>query len=286
MKQTISRVLAAALCLALTLALCPAGFAAGAPRPILYTYYRQAGWGDRVQVACVDEDGGLWLAVGCDSEMRWPWSLEEQLAWMQTAGNLEKVGELTSGALFDLNSLVLSAEDCGEKTVPCACDAGTEYSYIVRYDREDGAPERVLLGASGDDLFENFDPNAQALYRWLRETFPQVTSYAGLMGPVGFTPISLLAFCGKADVDLSGAEVTAFSIDCEAGPIELEITEDEKEAARARVMYGTVTGKANATTVTGGTVVISFREADGRFLCSFEFYRGLLVRQDGMYYVE
>ena len=38
------------------------------PRIILFTFYRQMGWGDRVQIGCVDEDGGIWAGIGFDSE--------------------------------------------------------------------------------------------------------------------------------------------------------------------------------------------------------------------------
>ena len=40
------------------------------PRIILYTAYRQVGWGDAVHIGCVDENGGLWAAKGYDSELK------------------------------------------------------------------------------------------------------------------------------------------------------------------------------------------------------------------------
>ena len=36
-------------------------------RPILYTYYRQLGWGDSVQIGYVDSNGDLWALKGNDS---------------------------------------------------------------------------------------------------------------------------------------------------------------------------------------------------------------------------
>ena len=42
------------------------------PKIILYTAYRQMGWGDAVQIGAVDENGGLWAVIGSDAELKWP----------------------------------------------------------------------------------------------------------------------------------------------------------------------------------------------------------------------
>lgn len=269
---------------ALLALLSAANAASGRPEVILYTYYRQVGWGDRVQAACVDSQGGLWLATGFDSQLRWPCKPEEQLAWLQTDTRLTRVGALDDKALFDLKGLVLSVDEQEGSPWPAACDAGAEASYAVQYDAEGGA-QCVLLGMSGDSCFENLDPDAQALYLTLRQLFPQVTCYGGGMGPAGFAPVSLSAFCGWGDIDLRDAEVRAWETSCEEGPLPVELTEAEQAEVIALVRDLQVTGKANASGVTGGTGCFSFYDREGRLLASVEFYKGLLVRPDGMYTV-
>ena len=46
-----------------------------------------------------------------------------------------------------------------------------------------------------------------------------------------------------------------------------------------------VTGKASSMATTGGTTVYTCYDQDGLPLASFEFFGDLLVRPDGMYYV-
>ncbi len=281
------------ICLIATMLLaagtCPAGGAepANAPGPgqvILYTAYRQAGWGDRVQIGCVDDDGCLWLATGYDSELKWPYQTEEQLEYLRISGGMELIGRLSREKLFDLKSLVLSTEDQGHASHPAANDAGTERSYAVQYDRERRA-HCILLGMSGDDCFENTDPDAQALYLYLRRTFPQVTCYGGSMGPQGFQPVSIRSFCGMEGLDPDGLTVSAVYMDCEAGPQKLSVSETDRQELLDLIRYGKVTGKANATVTTGGTVCYDLSDPSGRVLASLELYQGLLVRSDGMYVI-
>ena len=52
-------------------------------RPILYTYYRQLGWGDSVQIGYVDSNGDLWALKGNDSELEWPGGRENQLRYLE-----------------------------------------------------------------------------------------------------------------------------------------------------------------------------------------------------------
>ena len=150
---------------------------AGISRIILYTSYRQVGWGDSIQVGCVDERGGVWLLTGNDSDLHWPVSPSEQLSYLSSCGILARQGRLNDADLYDIMSLVSACPDMGSASWPAANDAGTESSYAVRYDGS-GNPMPVLLGMSGDDCFENADANAQALYLSLRSLFPQVTSYS------------------------------------------------------------------------------------------------------------
>ena len=258
------------------------------PQIILYTYYRQLGWGDRVQIGFLDKDGNIGIMNGHDSGLKWPYTASEQLAYLnanRSKFQLEKLSKPYD--IFSINSLVLSVEDQGDKTVSAANDAGTEKSYAVRYSRE-GEPEIILLGQSGDDYFENFDPDAQALYRLLRQLFPLVTCYAYRadgMGPQGFTPVPLTAFIGIDAEAIRNASVEGYLSDCEAGPIPLEMTEETTETLRSFILNGRVTGKADAVISTGGYYMYSFFDAEGKLIGSVDLDGGRLVRNDGTYYI-
>ena len=257
------------------------------PSPILYTYYRQLGWGDVMEIAYVDSEGGLWLLTGSDSDLHWPWKEAEQLEFLRSSGGFTRVGQLKSDELFDLKGLVLSAEDMGGEIQPAANDAGSEYSYAVQYDRNDQAT-LILLGVSGDELYENTDPDAQALYAWLRSAFPQVTSYAGepYMGPAGFEPIPLHSFTGLIFFDPAEVKVSGGYMDCEAGYIPFDLSPEDEAEILDLIANGMVTGKANASMVTGGTKVFHLEDRAGNWVGSIELYDGLLVWADGMYYLK
>ena len=94
------------------------------------------------------------------------------------------------------------------------------------------------------------------------------------------------SFChGDAD-KLETAVITAADIDCEAGPIPVELTETEIASIRRLAMNGKVTGKENDMSVTGGTRVYVFQTPEGEYIMSIELYHGLLVATDGMYNYE
>ena len=262
-----------------------AGAEKDARRMILVTYFTQLGWTDTITIGCVDDDGNLWTMESVYTELQWPASPEEQLVFLAEAKNLEKAGRIDGDDLFDLKGLVNCAEDRGRDTEYVADDAGIEFSYAAQYD-SDGLTGIVLLGASGDECFENTDPNAQALYLWLRKTFPDIPSYAyddSGMGPKGFQPVPVIEFLKMQDLDLTGATVTCYAVDCEAGLIESEVSDEDREWILDLLKNGTVTGKANATMVTGGTWVYIINDAEGNDIGSVELYRGLLVMNDGMY---
>ena len=247
---------------------------------ILLTVYQQMGWGDRIDVGCVDEEGGVWTMTGTASKLGWPGGIDAQLAFLHDSVLLEKTGEFNSDELFDLKGLIAFTEVQPVKASPVANDAGTEISYAIRYS---DAPEAVRLGMSGDDVYENTDPNAQALYALLRQLFPNVTCYGDTMGPKGFQPIPVAEFLGLDRDAIRNAQNRAYIIDCEAGPIEVKSVD---ESVRDIVLSGTVTGKANATVVTGGTSSFGFYDEDDNFLGGIEMYQGLLVTHDGMYRIE
>ncbi len=255
------------------------------PRIILYTFYRQMGWGDRVQIGCVDDEGGVRLLTGHDSALKWPYKPAEQLEYLMQNREFTEEDRLSYDDMFSIKSLVYSVEDQGSKSVPVANDAGTEKSYAVRYSK-DGEPEFILLGMSGDDLFENFDPNAQALYLLLRRMFPAVTSYAGLMGPRGFVPVPLAEFL-KLDPDaILNADIKAYLIDCEAGALQRDLTAENKAALISLIRTGRVTGKADCVVSTGGMTAYSFYDADDNWIGTVELEGGLLVWGNGHYFVE
>ncbi len=258
------------------------------PRIILYTYYRQMGWGDRVQIGSVDENGTIRFLSGNDGDLKWPYKPEEQLEYLSHFEKFESMGELDHDTLFATESLIYDVEDQGSEFIPAANDAGTEKSYAVRYSKE-GEPTFILLGMSGDDFFENTNPNAQALYLRLRQIFPRVTTYAydtiGI-GPRGFTPVPLADFIGINPYALKNAKVKKINNDCEEGLIPVEMTDEETAELISLIQNGTVTGKADCIFSTGGWYSYYISDANGNSLGQIDLEDGLLLRNDGHYFIE
>ena len=251
------------------------------PVPILYTYYRQVGWGDRIEIGYVDSRGDLWELYGYDSDLHWPYAAEAQIQYLQ-GKEFEKAGHIDFDDLFDLKSLVYAVEEFDGPSHPVAEDAGTERAYAVRYDK-DGTAEPILLGMSGDDMFENPDPNAQGLYLAVHSLFPKVTRYGDSMGPSGFQPVGIAEFCGLGD--LNNASVKAFYMDCESGPREIELSLKDQSQILEDVRHGVVTGKVSAIATTGGFKDYYFFRGDEN-LGRISIYDGLLYYSDGMYSME
>ena len=118
-----------------------------------------------------------------------------------------------------------------------------------------------------------------------------VNKYDYPHGPQGaedgeFRETPVWKFCHGFRDGLDTAVITASKTDCEEGPIPVEITPEEAEGIRQLAMNGTVIGKANDMSVTGGTWVYSFETPGGTHLLSVELYEGLIVAADGMYSVE
>lgn len=257
---------------------------------ILCTKYQQMGWGDRVQFGCVDKNGTVWT-VSYDSAYgaNFPYKIDEVIDFVSKPGVMENMGTLSHDALFTLESLVYNTEDQGTKMRGAANDAGLETSYAVTYDKN-GEATYILLGASGDSVFENLDPDAQALYLDLRILFPNVTSYASLgygmglgMGPVGFMPVPIWEYCGYSTKNLSTATVKGYMEDCEEGPIPLELTQEQQQTIINLAMNGYVTGKINAISQTGGFYSYVLVNENDEYLVSLSFCDGLLYLNDGMY---
>lgn len=256
------------------------------PRIILYTAYRQLGWGDAVQIGCIDENGGLWAAKGHDAELKWPYGWEKQNTYLQTTDHLAEAGQLSRKDLSAIKSLIGSVPAPDGNPVGWMCDAGTESSYAVRYGRA-GKPEVVLLGMTGDSFLENTDPAAQSLYRKLHILFPFVRCYAGeITGKWGFQPVPVAEYCHLGNIDWESVSVSAFYTDCENGLQKVEMSEDEIREVIDCMQYAVVTGKENAMCVTGGTTLYTFADSHGKGLGTVELCGGLLVMNDGMYMLQ
>ena len=74
--------------------------------------------------------------------------------------------------------------------------------------------------------------------------------------------------------------------DCEEGLIDCPVTAEDTEKVLEILRNASVTGKANATFVTGGTYLFSFFDGEGKDLGSFEVYGDLVVGSDGMYFID
>jgi len=256
-------------------------FAEAEPRQIiLLTEYRQMGWGERYALGVVDDEGGLW-SYACSSWTDLPFEMTELILWAENNNEFEYLGTLSSSQLREVKSLVITVRHGEGKPAQAACDAGTQSSYACRRDK-DGKIETVLLGMSGDDMYENTDPSAQTLYRILRQCFAAVTAYDGEQGmsPKGFKAVSLEEFCGYDGLDLTALTLTAYRHDCEEGNIPTEPVLTGGDIASM-----IVTGKKNSLSVTGNTTVYAFTDDDGDTVAAFEFYGDLLVMNDGMYTV-
>ncbi len=255
-------------------------------RMVLIQIYQQVGWGDRMQVGCMDESGGLWKMEGSASRLKWPSDFDRQLEVLNARTGLEPMGKLSWDDAFSLQSLVLAVPKQEIKSRAMACDAGTQKCLAVRYDRE-GKAEAVCVAMTGDTEFENTDPNAQALFEQARRLFPFVTCYAGLSGfSWGYTPVSLLSFLKDPVLPEGEMRVEAWNDDCEAGPVRLEVTSEEEKRLNRLLREARVTGKANAMSVTGGTTGVRFLDGEGHTVIVLTLYEGLLVEGDGMYRLE
>lgn len=250
------------------------------------TTYVQAGWGDSIQIGYIDEDGDLWSLSAKNNDINLPTDAEEQLRFLEENRIGERIGALPEDILSDVLRLVACVSASDTEPVGAADDAGTQLSCAARSSAS-GERELIMLGISGDFLLVNTDPAAQALYAVLREYFPDVTDYEGeSIAPRGFAEQSLLAFCGITQVIPEDVSVEVCSLDCESGPVPLDVSAEQAADFLARLPRMRVTGMKNCFCVTGGTTIWTVNTASGEHIASFEFYGDALVRSDGMYSVE
>ena len=245
---------------------------------ILVTEYQQMGWGEKFQLGAIDSNGNLWCYQD-NTRGNIPYDNHIMLSWAESTDKLELDSTLTESELADIKSLVQTVQAQKVSYQSSACDAGTQTSFAVRKDKN-GESEIIILGVSGDDTYENTDPSAQSLYASLRSAFPWVIAYEGEknMSPAGFEKTDILSFCGYEGIDLSQLKMTAYYNDCEAGASETEPRLSVEEIAGMSVI-----GKKNSMFTTGNTVTYCFEDNKGKTIAAFEFYRDLLVWQDGMY---
>lgn len=245
---------------------------------LLITEYQQMGWGERFQLGVVDSDGNLWTY---ETEPRGdiPYAREELVTWAETTDQLQLRSTISRTDLMDLMSLVQTVPMQEVIYANCACDAGEQTSWAVRKAR-DGKNEIIILGASGDDVYENTDPSAQSLYQTMRSFFPWITSYEGEAGmaPAGFPATDILSFCGFDGAKLTGLVMHCYTNDCEEC-----LKKTTPLLTAEEIMRLTVTGKKNAMSVTGNTTIYQFVDENGNQIASFEFYENMLIRSDGMY---
>ncbi|MDO4459710.1 MAG: hypothetical protein Q4C42_06475, partial [Clostridia bacterium] len=227
-----------------------------------------------------------------------PKDIQELLEWAETSnmltrgGNISELPEMEMNKEFhrktetgefieydisNVSSLVGTVEDREPTYESLADDAGQQRSFAIRNN------DMIELGASGCSKYENTDPAAQALYKILREAFPEVTAFEDdeYIAPAGFIETPILEYCGYEKVNLSKLKMQCLYNDCEEAPYETDPKLTAEEIASM-----VVTGKANSFLITGGSCYYRFTDKSGEQVAFFEFYDDLLVTDDGMYYVK
>ncbi|MCR5565753.1 MAG: hypothetical protein K6F61_02790 [Clostridiales bacterium] len=249
-----------------------------------------------IGVCCIDAAGDCWSVQNADLDTDYT---EEELLQlllerrgMELSENLDSVlyadeRYIEAGVIRDLKSMADTVKEGSGAPEETGYDGDANLIYALQYDA-DGNPVPVLLGANGSEVYENKDPNAQALYAfmWENQYLYEPCGYAAEgLTPHGFEPVSARQFFGLENVDAETAVITAAMQDCEEGPIEVKLTEEDREKVRAILERGVIIGKQNAWILTGGTMCYYFQDAQGEYLGCIETYRedGLAVSNDGMY---
>jgi len=105
----------------------------------------------------------------------------------------------------------------------------------------------------------------------------------GDFSPGSSGEMPLWQFCSGDPDLLESAVISAYFIDCEAGPEPCELTDEKMNELRTLAMYGVVTGRENDMMTTGGSTVYVFETSGGEHIMSVEMFSGLIVGSDGMY---
>ena len=249
-----------------------------------------------IGVCCIDRTGDCWSVQNADLDT--DYTEEELLQLMQERRGMELSVNMDStlyaderyidaGVIRDLKSMADTVEEAPGAPEKTGYDGDANLIYAMQYDG-DGHPKPVLLGANGSEVFENKDPNAQALYdfMWANQFLYEPCGYAeeGLT-PHGFEPVSARQFFGLENVDADTAVITAAMQDCEEGPIKVELTDADRKKVLAILERGIIIGKQNAWVTTGGTMCYYFQDEKGEYTGCIETYKedGLAVNNTGMY---
>ena len=265
------------------------------PRIVAYSVLKPDEKDEPISLCCLDEAGDLW-----ETDTMIPETDEEILEVLLGRQGMRLIQNMTGPYYFDdrypeaswfrdlavMADLVPEAEVRPKKT---GVDLGTNEIWAMQYG-PDEQPKPVLLGVSGSAVYENTDPNAQALYLIMWRMERDIVGLRYGFAAEGFTPhgfaiTSVRDFFGLQNVDAETAVITGCLTDCETGLIEAKMTEEDREKARVLLERGVVIGKDNPWMVTGGTMRYEFRDAEGNYLGCIETYGqdALAVGNDGMY---
>jgi hypothetical protein len=267
---------------------------------ILYSVLRPNPGDGTVHISCIDADGIFWTTHKADIE--YPFMKEDILELLRERrgmtegehmiGTTEYIGKVMDKEFFRSLSVMASVAPRQEGYPRKTGIDVLELSVYALRDDPEGNPDPVLLGISGSAVFENTDPNAQALYRFMWTRLLAHESYFSLVpygyaaegvAPHGFETVSAREFFHLEGVDAQAAVVTAGMNDCEEGFLPYEPTEEEQASARKVLERGMVTGMDNPWIDSGGFVSYVFKDAEGKVLGSMEIEDGLAVGKDGMY---
>ena len=259
----------------------------------LYGVYRPnpgMGW---VAVGALDSAGDLWITEKAD--VPWPATTERIMEMLKERRGMKLMynvlGSRCDGFIMDkewLRDMKIMAETVSAQEgqpKKTGIDIREQAVYAMR-PGENNKPESVLLGMGGSSLFENKDPGAQEMYRWmwrqlnLVEIFGNSAGVASAIEPKGFEAVSVKNFFGLKE-GAEEAEITAEMTDCEEGLIPAEMTKEETEQIRKIARLGLITGKRNSMQVTGGTMRYHFRDAEGNDLGTIETYERTARDEDG-----
>lgn len=249
-------------------------------RPLLVTCYLNYAWGEVYQIGMIDENGIVWEAEGSVLE-NIPYSPDAYTAFAENRDFLHCAGSVSQKDLFDIKGLIATCENQAVTYTPAACDAGMQTALAYRTNQA-GEVECIILGASGDSMYENTSPAAQALYTLLRNTFPGVCSFPGDgMGPQGFEERDLFTFLNIPSGEALPCTLTAAWLDCESGEEAIPATQTVASLQRL-----SVTGMKSAAIPTGNITLYRLYDEQGNFIAAISFYGDLLLTEHGLYYVK
>ena len=264
---------------------------------ILYCVQDNSHSDGKTCVFCIDEEGIIWRTA--EADLKPGYSEEDLMQLIQERRGMTRRTETLQSAAYgmytddELKELAQRAASVpAAEGIPVETGVNTDETAIYALKNgEDGHKESILLGMSGRRLFENTDPDAQALYHfmwtqlyWEVGTFRSSYGFAAEgLAPYGFRTVSVREFLGLEKVDAPTSVITAMENDSEAGPKEVEVTEKDREEVLAMLERGIITRKVNDRRVVYNTKSYLFHTADGEFLGRMELSGGMVVTSDGMY---